>query len=99
MNRALLGWAWLLAAAASPAQLPTANLPSNLREQAAEVQRAWKQYPDNPCVLYQVAAMYAQAGHKTEALAMLNKMAEKHSGVDPRLRDGFESLANDPEFL
>ena len=98
MRRALLVWILLLAAD-HPAQLPIAELPPDLREQAAEVQRAWKQYPDNPCVLYQVAAMYAQAGHKSEALATLRVMVGKHSGVDPRVRDGFQSLADDSEFL
>lgn len=99
MKLAPLVWTWLLAAAASRAQLPIADLPPNLRDQATEVQRAWEQYPDNPCVLYQVAAMYAQAGHKGEALVTVRVMVDKHSGVDPRLRDGFQNVANDPEFL
>src|SRR5690242_13266296 len=98
MRRVLLVWISLLAAV-HPAQLPITDLQQDLRAQAAEVEHAWEQYPDNPCVLYQVAAMFAQAGHKAEALSTLRVMVDKHSGVDPRLRDGFQSLANDPEFL
>jgi sugar lactone lactonase YvrE len=86
-------------AASLPNRLPIDDLPPALRAQAAEVQGAWDKYPENPCVLYQVAALYSQAGHNQEALATLRVMLDKHSGVDPRVRDGFENLANDPEFL
>jgi sugar lactone lactonase YvrE len=89
----------LLMASAPHEQLPVNDLPPELRDQAAEVQQAWDLYPDNACVLYYVAAMYAKAGHAAEALAMLRAMAGKHAGLDPRLRDGFESLAANPEFL
>lgn len=60
---------------------------------------AWDKYPENPCVLYQVAALYSQAGHKQEALVTLHVMRDKHAGLDPRVRDGFENLATDPGFL
>jgi hypothetical protein len=50
-------------------------------------------------VLYQVAALYARAGDAEKALATLTRMAELGSGVDPRLRDGFQSLAEHPEFV
>jgi sugar lactone lactonase YvrE len=91
--------ALLLLAAALQQRLPVNDLPANLRDQAAEVQRALDQYPDNACVLYQVAALYAQAGHAEQALATLRDMASKRAGLDPRLRDGFQSLAATPEFL
>lgn len=89
----------LLAASASHRQLPVDDLHPELRDEAVEVQQGWDRYPDNPCVLYQVAAIYAKSGHAAEALAMLRAMASKHAGLDPRLRDGFESLASNPEFL
>jgi sugar lactone lactonase YvrE len=91
--------ALLLTSPALPPQLPVSSLPPELREQAAEVEAARRQYPDNPCVLYQVAALYAKAGRTEQALATLREMAAKHSGVDPRLRDGFQSLAGNHEFL
>ncbi|HZE28202.1 MAG TPA: hypothetical protein VE083_12470 [Terriglobales bacterium] len=83
----------------SPGKLAFDDLPPALRVQASEVQAAWDQYPQNACVLYQVAALYAQAGHRQEAYAALKAMASQHAGLDPRVRDGFESLASDPEFL
>jgi sugar lactone lactonase YvrE len=82
-----------------PGKLPLDDLPPALRAQAADVQAAWDRYPENACVLYYVAEMYAQAGHPHEALATLRFMADKHAGLDPRLRDGFQSLSVDPDFL
>jgi sugar lactone lactonase YvrE len=83
----------------SSGKLPLDELPAALRAQAADVQAAWDHYPDNACVLYYVAAIYAQAGHPREAMDILRRMAGTHAGLDPRLRDGFQSLAGDPEFL
>ena len=84
---------------AALAQLRVNDFPPELREQAAEVGKARESHPDNPCVLYQLAALYARAGRSDEALAALRAMAGKGSGVDPRLRDGFQSLATNPEFV
>jgi sugar lactone lactonase YvrE len=75
------------------------ELPDSLRAQAAEIQAVWTLYPDNACILYQVAALYAKAGHTAQALSTLREMAGKHAGLDPRLRDGFQNLASNPEFL
>jgi sugar lactone lactonase YvrE len=80
-------------------QLPTSDLPPELREQAVDIEKARQQYPDNPCILYQVAAIYARAHRPDDALTALREMASKHAGLDPRLRDGFQSLAGNPEFL
>jgi sugar lactone lactonase YvrE len=84
--------------APKPGKLPVDKFPPALRTQAAEVQAAWDQYPDNACVLYQVAALYARSVNKQEALATLRDMADKHAGLDPRVRDGFQNLTGDPEF-
>src|SRR5262245_20158841 len=79
-------------------KLPIDDLPAARRKGAAEVQTAWDKYPDNACVLYEVALLYAQAGHRQEALATLRSMADKHAGLDPRVADGFQNVANEPEF-
>lgn len=96
MLRGLLTIAFLFA---THAQIPVPELPPELREQAAEVEKVRQQYPDNPCVLYQVAALFAKAGRTQQALATLHDMSAKRAGVDPRVRDGFQSLAANPAFL
>jgi sugar lactone lactonase YvrE len=81
-------------------QLSIADLPPELREQAKEIEQVQQQYPDNPCVLYQLAELYARAGRTDQAIATLKKMAAKHSGLDPRTRDaGFQKLASNPDYL
>src|SRR6267142_315786 len=82
-----------------PRKLPVDKFPFALRAHVKEVQSAWDQYPENACILYQVAALYAKSGDKKEALAILGHMADKHAGLDPRVRDGFDNLASDPDFL
>lgn len=93
-------FALLLVARVAPPrrQLPIDELPAERRVQAAEVQSALEKYPHNSCVLYQAAALCAKAGRSAEVLATLRRMAGLHAGLDPRLRDGFQSLADDPEF-
>src|SRR5258707_10935767 len=91
--------AFALVLSSSAGQLPIGDLPASLHHLAGEVQRAWNQYPENACVLYEVASLYARAGHAAKSLAVLRDMASKHAGLDPRVRDGFESLAANPEFL
>ena len=84
---------------ATHAQISINDLPPGLRKQATEIENVRRQYPDNPCVLYQTALILAKAGRTDQALATLREMAAKHAGVDPRVRDGFQSLAGNPEFL
>lgn len=83
----------------SAGKLPIDDLSADLHHLAGEVQKAWNQYPDNACVLYEVASLYARAGHTNEAIAVLRDMARKHAGLDPRVLDGFQNVAANPEFL
>jgi sugar lactone lactonase YvrE len=85
--------------AAQPVGLDPAAFPEGLRAAAEQIAPVYRQRPDDASVLYQVAALHARAGHEEEALATLRRMADTGSGVDPRLRDGFQSLAGHPEFL
>ena len=96
MIRAL---ALLLILFSSAGKLPVDDLPADLHHLAGEVQKAWDQYPENACVLYEVAALYARAEHTKEAIAVLRDMANKHAGLDPRVLDGFQNVAANPEFL
>jgi sugar lactone lactonase YvrE len=96
MLRGLLTIALLFA---THAQLSSNDFPPELRKQAAEIEAIRQQYPDNPCVLYQAAVILAKAGRTDQALATLRDMVAKHAGVDPRVRDGFQSVATNPEFV
>ena len=81
-------------------QIPVSDFPPDLREQAREAEQVRQQYPDNACVLYQLAELYARAGQTDQALATLKEMAEKHAGLDPRTRDaGFQKLASNPDYV
>ena len=81
-------------------QMPLDDFPPDLREQASEVEQVREQYPDNACVLYQVAELYARANRIDQALATLKQMAAKHAGLDPRTRDaGFRKLALNPDYI
>ena len=81
------------------ADLDPAAFPEPLRTAADQIAAIHRQRPGDPSVLYQVAALHARAGHAEEAIAALKRMADLGSGVDPRLRDGFQSLAGHSEFL
>jgi hypothetical protein len=74
------------------------GFPDSLRPAVDPVAAVFRHRPDDASVLYQVAALHAFAGHTDAALATLRRMADLGSGVDPRVRDGFGSLADNPEF-
>ena len=74
------------------------DYPADQREEVAMIARAYTEDPDDAAVLYQVAANLARAGRTDDALEALRRMAAQGTGVDPRPKDGFASLANHPEF-
>jgi hypothetical protein len=77
--------------------LRPADLPPELRGDAAEVAQAFAAEPNDASVLYQVAALEARAGRTADAVEALRRMAALGSGVDPRARD-FGALAADPAY-
>jgi len=86
-------------ATSAPAhRLDAESYPAELRALAAEIQPIYAAYPDDASVLYQLAALQARAGRRDDAIATLRRMAAAESGVDPRARDGFQSLVDDPEY-
>jgi sugar lactone lactonase YvrE len=74
------------------------GFPDSLRPAVDPVAAVFQRRPDDASVLYQVAALHAFAGHTDAALATLRRMADLSSGVDPRVRDGFGSIAENAEF-
>jgi sugar lactone lactonase YvrE len=83
--------------AAQP-RLDPADFPESLRATAVQIAPVANERPDDAAVLYQVAALLARAGRTPDALDALRRMEAAGTGVHPRLRDGFESLAAHPEF-
>jgi hypothetical protein len=74
------------------------TLPPAQRADAEMVAAAYEAEPQDAAVLYQVASSLARAGRTEDALEALRRMAALETGVDPRPRDGFDSLVAHPEF-
>ena len=74
------------------------DFPEPLRDAARQIAPVWKDHPDDPSVLYQVAALYARAQHNADALGILARMERTGAGLSPRPRDGFAAIADDPGF-
>src|SRR5262249_22408351 len=96
----------LLVAVAGCARAPSApplppldlrTFPDELLAEAGPVAKAYTASPDDACVLYRVAELHARAGHRSEAIATLRRMAALGTGVHPRIRD-FGPLADDLLF-
>jgi sugar lactone lactonase YvrE len=86
------------ASAAHDLNVRPEELPVERREEAAMIAAAYHADPGDAAVLYQVAAQLAGAGRTDDALEALRRMAALDTGLDPRPRDGFDSLTNHPEF-
>jgi sugar lactone lactonase YvrE len=74
------------------------NFPDSMRDDVANVAKAFAQYPGDPCVLYEVAALQARAGHVQQALQAIRAMMATGAGLDPRERDGFASLRDNADY-
>jgi hypothetical protein len=57
--------------------------------------------PNDPAALFNLALDYATIGDSQKALDLLEKMAQAHTGMDPKAPAGrpFKSIAADPRFL
>src|SRR5512147_2325488 len=94
----LLGAMWLAGDGKPMTELDPAAFPPEMKAEVEDVAAVYRQFPDEAAVLYQVARLHAQAGHKQQAIEALKKMAATGAGLDPRTRN-FQSLAEDKEFL
>jgi sugar lactone lactonase YvrE len=57
--------------------------------------------PDNPAALFDLALDEATIGESEKAIGLLERMAQAHTGMDPKYPEGrpFKSLASDPRFV
>src|SRR5688572_29705412 len=79
-------------------QIEPEKLPPAVKDLGRQIDAVHRQVPNDGAVLYWVAAVHAQAGHREQALAALEKMHALGAGLDPRGRD-FGALKDDPKFL
>jgi hypothetical protein len=65
-----------------------------------DLQKLLAQHPDEPAALFNLALDYGMVGNDTKALSLLQKMAEAHTGLDPKAPAGrpFKKLINTPGF-
>ena len=93
----LLGAMWLAGDGKPMTELDPAAFPPEMKAEVEEIAAVYRRFPDEAAVLYQVARLHAQAGHKQQAMDALKKMAAAGAGLDPRRRN-FQSLAEDKDF-
>jgi hypothetical protein len=65
------------------------------------LQKILAAHPDDPAALFNLALDCATIGDGAKALDLLDKMAEAHTGMDPKAPAGrpFKKIANDARFL
>lgn len=91
-------WAGLPLFAKTSISLDVKSFPPEMKQEVEQLAEAYREFPDEAAVLYQVAALHARAGHKDQAIEALKQMAAVGAGLDPRSRN-FGALADDRDFL
>ena len=78
-----------------------APIPPAIAQEMQALQKILDTAPDDPAALFNLAMDYATIGDGGKALDPLEKMAEAHTGMDPRAPAGrpFKSITNNPRFL
>jgi hypothetical protein len=81
-------------------QAKTSIPPETMQEMQA-LQKILAASPNDPAALFNLAMDYATIGDNTKALDLLEKMAQAHTGMDPKSPAGrsFKNIANDPRFV
>ena len=74
--------------------------PATMQEMQA-LQKILAASPNDPAALFNLAMDYATIGDSAKALDLLGKMAEAHTGMDPKSPAGrpFKNIASDPRFV
>jgi hypothetical protein len=77
------------------------KIPSVVAQEMLELQTILSTQPNDPAALFNLALNYATIGDGAKALDLLERMAEAHTGMDPKAPAGrpFKSIAGDPRFL
>jgi len=99
--------ATLLGPIASRAQETTAaqsqkkEIPPATAAEIRVLEKFLESHPDDPAALFNLALDEASIGENQRALALLEKMADAHTGLDPQggAFRAFKALATDPRFV
>lgn len=77
------------------------EIPPTIAQEMRELQAILSNQPNDPAALFNLALDYATIGDGSQALDLLERMAEAHTGMDPKTPAGrpFKNIANDPRFL
>jgi hypothetical protein len=77
------------------------EIPPAIAQEMRELQTILSTQPNDPAALFNLALDYATAGDGAKALDLLERMAEAHTGMDPKAPAGrpFKNIAGDPRFL
>jgi hypothetical protein len=87
----------LLLSMTATAQCPPAISPA-IEQEIASLQNRLNAIPNDPVLLYNLAADYATKCDTANTLALLHKVANSDGGLDPAQYRGFASIRNSEEF-
>jgi hypothetical protein len=84
----------------SHSQVDKKEIPPITVQEIEALEQFLKIWPDDPSAQFNLAVDYASIGLREDAIHLLQKMAEAHTGLDPAsgAERGFRSLAEDPRF-
>src|SRR5882762_3455660 len=76
-------------------------IPPETMQEMQALQKILAASPNDPAALFNLAMDYATIGDNTKAVDLLEKMAQAHTGMDPKSPAGrpFKNIANDPRFI
>jgi hypothetical protein len=77
------------------------EIPLAIAQEISKLQNILASQPNDPAALFNLATDYATFGDGAKALDLLERMAEAHTGMDPKAPAGrpFKNIAGDPRFL
>jgi sugar lactone lactonase YvrE len=100
-GRAALGHNSAQTAAATKKPLSHKKIPPATAEEMEALEKILASQPSEPAALFNLALDYATIGENTKAIDLLEKMAEAHTGLDPKggTDRAFKNIASEPRFV
>ncbi|MFZ0583844.1 MAG: hypothetical protein WAN72_07005 [Candidatus Acidiferrales bacterium] len=88
-------------AVAAKKPLTHKEIPPATAEEMRSLEKILASQPNEPAALFNLASDYATIGENTKAIDLLEKMAEAHTGLDPKggTDRAFKNISSDPRFV